>query len=474
MRHRVLAAIGASTAVAVAAAVGVTLQAQGSSVSAPSARQIRQAALERASQVGIHKIKHIIVIMQENRSFDEYFGTYPNADGIPANVCVPDPLYGGCQAPYVNHNNTNQGGPHINRAFITDVDGGKMDGFVKEAETTCKPGKPCHPDVMGYHVCSDIPNYCQYAKNFVLDDHMYESAHSWSLPAHLAMVSAWSAVCKNHNNPMSCTSSDSPVTRGPADPTPYAWTDLTYLLNNFGVSWGYYLDHGAKAPGNPSGVPPIWNVLPGFTDLTQPATSGVQPLSNFMAQAQAGTLPQLSWIVPDPKDSEHPPALVSTGQAYVTNIINAVMNSSDWDSSAIFLAWDDWGGFYDHVNPLPFAPDTWGYGIRVPALVISPYARQGYIDPQTLTTDAYLKFIEDDFMGGQRLNPANDGRPDPRPDVRESSPLLGNLVSDFNFGQPPREPMILNPCPLTTLVNPVPNATCTNSVPLHFKSWGDS
>jgi len=103
----------------------------------------------------------------------------------------------------------------------------------------------------------------------------------------------------------------------------------------------------------------------------------VQPLTRFMAAAKAGTLPKVSWIVPDPKDSEHPPALISTGQAYVTRIINAVMRSRDWSSSAIFLSWDDWGGFYDHVNPLSRQLDGLGYGIRVPAMVISPYAKRG-------------------------------------------------------------------------------------------------
>jgi phospholipase C len=437
-------------------------------------RQIHDAAALVASRQGIHKIQHVVVIMQENRSFDEYFGAYPGANGIPPRVCVPDPRHGGCQAPYVNHDNKNKGGPHSNAAFNVDVDGGNMDGFIKEAETSCKAGQPCTPDVMGYHVCSDIPNYCTYANDFVLDDNFYESPHSWSLPAHLAMVSAWSAVCNKHHNPMSCKSSDSPVTRSSGDPTPYAWTDLTYLLNKFGVTWGYYLDHGARSAGNPSGVPPIWNVLPGFTDLAQPPGTGVQPLTNFMTQAQNGNLPSLSWIVPDPKDSEHPPALVSTGQAYVTNIINAVMNSPDWNSTAIFLSWDDWGGFYDHVNPLGVAPDSWGYGIRVPSIVISPYANQGQIDSQTLSSDAYLKFIETDFLGGQRLDPATDGRPDSRPDVRENYSGLGDMAADFNFNQTPRPPVILNPCPTTTLVNPAPNATCTNSVPLHFRSWGDS
>jgi phospholipase C len=474
MRLRVPIAVGAALALATATAVGVTLAAQGSSVTAPSARQIHHAAELRASRQGIHKIKHIVVIMQENRSFDQYFGTYPGVVGIPPGVCVPDPFHGGCVKPHVNHDNKNMGGPHVDSSFRADVDGGNMDGFVKEAELKCKPGSACPTDVMGYHVCSDIPNYCTYAQNFVLQDNMYESNHSWSLPAHMYMVSAWSANCSNDQNPMSCTSTDMPNDRTTKNPTPFAWTDLTYLLNKFHVSWGYYLDHGAKSSTNPNGVPTIWNPLPGFTDLTQPTGSGVQPLSNFMSQAAAGTLPQLSWIVPNAKDSEHPPALISTGQAYVTKIINAVMNSSDWDSTAIFLAWDDWGGFYDNVNPLTHQVDVNGYGIRVPGMVISPYAKTGFIDPQTLSFDAYLKFIENDFMGGQRLDPATDGRPDSRPDVRENQPGLGGLVKDFNFNQSPRSPLILNPCPPTTLVNPAPNATCTNSVPLHFKSWGDT
>jgi len=117
------------------------------------------------------------------------------------------------------------------------------------------------------------------------------------------------------------------------------------------------------------------------------------------------------------------------------------MKSPDWNSTAIFLSWDDWGGFYDHV--VPPVVDKNGFGLRVPAMVISPYAKQGYIDHQTLSHDAYVAFIEDDFLGGQRLNPKTDGRPDPRPDVRESNPHLGNLIKDFNFNQAPRSPIIL-------------------------------
>ena len=125
----------------------------------------------------------------------------------------------------------------------------------------------------------------------------------------------------------------------------------------------------------------------------------------------------------------------------MTRIVNAVMRSPDWSSSAIFIAWDDWGGFYDHV--IPPRVDPYGYGIRVPGIMISPYARSGYVDHQVLSFDAYLKFIEDDFLGGARLDPATDGRPDSRPSVRENAPQLGNLLSEFNFRQKPRAPLIL-------------------------------
>ena len=118
--------------------------------------------------------------------------------------------------------------------------------------------------------------------------------------------------------------------------------------------------------------------------------------------------------------------MLSAGQAYVTTLINSIMRSPCWGSTAIFLSWDDCGGFYDHVRP-PNVDEN-GYGLRVPGLVISPYAKTGYIDHQQLSHDAYLKFIEDDFLGAGRLNPATDGRPDKRPDVREEAPGLGDLA----------------------------------------------
>ncbi len=199
-----------------------------------------------------------------------------------------------------------------------------------------------------------------------------------------------------------------------------------------------------------SGVPVIWNILPGFTTVHQDKqVSNIQNLNDFYSALKSGTLPSVCWIVPNGKDSEHPPALVSVGQTYVTRIINAVMKSSAWNSCAIFLAWDDWGGFYDHV--VPPRVDVLGYGIRVPGIVISPYAKRGFIDHQVLSFDSYLKFIEDDFLGGQRIDPRTDGRPDSRPLVRENDPILGSLYKDFDFNQPPRRPVILPEHPKTDL-----------------------
>ena len=418
----------------------------------------------------IHAIKHVVVIMQENRSFDSYFGTYPGADGLPAQdghftVCVSNPRTNQCVAPFHDSAEVNGGGPHGQVNATADIDGGRMDGFIAQAgsgdkgcSATRNPvcgGKG--QDVMGYHDAREIPNYWTYAQDFVLQDHMFEPNASWSLPAHLFMVSEWSAHCTS-SDPASCVNAlQDPGTPGQTasvTPPDYAWTDLTYLLHKAGVSWGYYVEGGGQpdcaddaaacAPGHQDAkTPGIWNPLPEFADVSSDGQQqNIKDVSNFYGEAKAGTLPAVSWITPAQVHSEHPPATPADGQAWVTGLINAVMQSPDWSSTAVFLTWDDWGGFYDHVAPP--SVDQNGYGLRVPGLVISPYARQGYIDHQTLSFDAYVKFIEDDFLGGQRLDPATDGRPDPRPDVRENAPVLGTLVNDFDFSQPPRPPLVLS------------------------------
>ena len=434
-----------------------------------------------AEPEGIHKIQHVVMIMQENRSFDSYFGTYPGANGIPGGVCEPDPTHGGCVAPFHDASDVNYGGPHAQSAAIADINGGRMDGFVGQAEAgfECLSTDPncstCNTpeartrgtciDVMGYHDAREIPNYWTYAQNFVLQDDMFASSLSWSLPEHLFLVSAWSAACPDGDpNPMDCANQlEIPWSQRPeVNPNAtYAWTDITYLLHNAGVSWAYYVYKGTEpdcesdeamtcAPVQQGPTTQgIWNPLPNFTDVKQDGQLGnIQSLTNFYTAVHASSscgLPSVSWIDPNGTVSEHPTGSISRGQAYVTTLVNSIMRSPCWDSTAIFLSWDDWGGFYDNV--VPPNVDQNGYGLRVPGLVISPYAKAGYIDHQQLSHDAYLKFIEDDFLGGHRLNPATDGRPDPRPHVREEAPGLGSLESDFNFNQSPRPPLILSTHP---------------------------
>jgi phospholipase C len=429
---------------------------------------------------GIHKIRHVVVIMQENRSFDEYFGTFPGADGIPHLAgnpgtlpCLPqlNPAKP-CLKPKHDPMDRNYGGPHDQSAFVGDVDGGKMDGFVRQEQMT---GCKCPTDVMGYHTGADIRNYWAYARHFVLQDHMFESVSSWSLPAHLFELSGWSAKCSSAAvtscvNEAECPDippdyqHSFPCGPGSKSKIPhYQWTDLTYLLDQHHVSWRYYVFAGSEpdcrqdrliscpAHQQNAHTPGIWNPLLWFADVkADKQTGNIQSLSNFFKAASAGKLPAVSWIAPNRSVSEHSPfSLVTAGQSYVTGLINTIMQSPDWKSTAIFLAWDDWGGFYDHLNPLPYQVDQNGYGLRVPAMVISPYAKQGYIDHQTLSFDAYLKFIEDDFLGGQRID-NSDGRSDPRPDIRENL-VPGDLINDFNFNQKPRAPLILPVHPKTDL-----------------------
>ena len=440
---------------------------------------------------GIHKIQHVVVIMQENRSFDNYFGTFPGADGIPMkngvpSVCLPDTRGRPCVRPFPDHLNRNDGGPHKIVNASLDINGGRMDGFVVRARRTGRhcsgPNDPAcsgtshqgPPDVAGYHTASDLPNYWSYARNFVLQDHMFEPTLSWSLPAHLFMVAEWAARCPRANAPSQCQNAGDLLGKGvpemprggnpflPSKKGPiYAWTDLTYLLHRANVSWRYYVVSGAQpdcASGNVacapvdqnSQTPGIWNPLPYFdTVRNDNQLSNIQPMHTFFSAAARGRLPAVTWIVPSEKVSEHPPSPITAGVAYVTKIVDAVMRSPDWSSTAIFLAWDDWGGFYDHV--VPPKVDVNGYGLRVPGLMISPYAKHGYIDHQILSFDAYVKFIEDDFLNGQRLDPKTDGRPDPRLTVRETQSILGDLTKEFDFSQAPRPPMLLPLHPKTTL-----------------------
>ena len=466
---------------AAALLVGVVTAASGSSSPADAlSRAATRAGVDPSR--GIANIDHFVFIVQENRSFDHYFGTFPGANGIPRNPdgsfkpCLPDPAAGHCQKPFHDPGPYDAGGPHSHRASIMAVNDGKMNGFIRVQEdmySICKKTPDmfeCRqaaadangvPDVMGFHDGKQIPNYWAYARRYQLEDRMFAPSDSWTLPSHLYLVSAWSALCSDLSGPDPNASSCSTSLTGPEEgwrpqdgaPRPYRWADITWLLHNHGVDWAYYVGPGTcvRPPCGATSKPAtasVINVLPGFRTIEATHQFGrIRPYDDMFARAAAGTLPSVSWVVPVGGKGEHPPDDLDDGQAWVTKVVNAIMRGprDQWLHTAIFLTWDDWGGFYDHVPPVRI--DPYGYGIRVPAMVISPWVKRGLdIDHQTLSFDAYLKLIEDRFLGGRRLNGQNEGWPDPRPTVRENL-VPGDLRRIFDFGQTPIPRLILDPTP---------------------------
>jgi phospholipase C len=433
-------------------------------------------------KLGFGNINHLIFVVQENRSFDHYFGTFPGANGIPRNadgsfdVCVPD-NDGTCWKPYHDSGPFDVGGPHNEWASDHDIHGGAMDGFVTALGRikTCVKGEiseecekaladnPGSPDAMGYHTAADIPNYWAYAKHYVLQDRMFAPTDSWTLPAHLYLVSAWSAKCSDLTTPdpdaSSCkTDLGHPGSMegkpfGVVSEMPYRWASIPWLLDNHDVSWAYYvgpdtcLDETCANDG-PEATPRSWMAISGFRNVAYTNhMDNIRTYPDFFDRAASGTLPAVSWVVPFKGNSEHPTHPIDEGQAWVIEVVNAVMQGppEQWQHTAIFVTWDDWGGFYDHVVP-PII-DEGGYGLRVPALVISPWVKGGTIDSQTLSFDAYLKVIEDRFLDGQRLDGQNEGWQDPRPTVREDVHQLGDLRKEFDFSQRPVSDLVLDPNP---------------------------
>jgi phospholipase C len=434
--------------------------------------------------LGFDNIEHLVFIVQENRSFDHYFGTFPGANGIPRKAdgsfrrrtCNVDPQAHRCWYPFHDRSVFDAGAAHMEAASDMAIRGGTMRGFVRVLRTfysTCKrhpdnelcqkttKGPAGQPDAMGFHTGREIPNYWAYARHFLLQDRMFAPSDSWTIPAHLYLVSGWSAYCADRTDVASCRT-DLAKPHGKWNPTlppprPYLWADITWLMANEGVDWGYYVGPGTcvQLPCPPEGPKTVAfgkSPLPGFR--TVEATDQfdhIQTYASYFQRAAAGDLPAVSWVVPWKETSEHPPQSVASGQAWVTRVINAVMQGpkDQWLHTAIFLTWDDWGGFYDHVTPPEV--DAGGYGIRVPGIVISPWVKRGLdVDHQTLSFDAYLKLIEDRFLGGQRLDPATDGWWDPRPrPIRERVKILGDLKEEFDFTQDPIPPIVLDPRPGT-------------------------
>lgn len=387
---------------------------------------------------GLAKIKHFVFIMQENRSFDSYFGTYPGADDIPPGACLPNPVGGPCVAPYHDRNDVNRGGPHNADDARADIDGGRMDGFVAQAyglkdrqtalpcpptTANCPPGQDPR-DVMGWHDYHEIPNYWNYARLYVLQDHMFSSAATWTLPNRLFLLAGQSGGYFSHYQ---------------VTPGVFRFPEITAELDRRSIDWKYYVTPGVgtsvlprpgpSSPDAPSPDEPSYlNPLPAFAAVEEsPAQrSRLVATSQFYVDARTGRLPAVCWVIPNAAVSEHPPSSVRQGMAYVTSLVNAVMSGPDWDSTAIFISYDEWGGFYDHVAPPTI--DRYGLGLRVPGLVISPYAREGFVDHHIHSPASWLRIVEERFG---------------LPPLTQRDASADDLIEDFDFSQAPRPPILL-------------------------------
>jgi phospholipase C len=427
-------------------------------------------------------IKHIIIIMQENRSFDEYFGVYPGVNGIPSGVSLTISR-GSSQrvSPYLETNANPKGGPHSWEAAHESYDDGKMDGFVWTSG----------PNAMGYYDYQMLPYYWTYALNYVLFDNFFESVLSYSLPAHLYLVAGQSGG----------------YVTGKA-PSVFDVKTIMEELQPAGISWRYYV--GTTFPGQFSpalmnedpdptdnwvvgnvwlnntdaadmadglGVQSVnsqaaaetpayglWNPLPHISGIMDDANllSRDVPGSEFYIDVQNGNLPQVSWVIPAEPVSEHPDAGPVLGQKYVVGLVNTIMQSQYWKDSAIFIVWDDWGGFYDHVPP-PMI-DQYGLGFRVPALLISPYARQNYVSHRLYEFSSFLTLIEDQF----RLKALTN---------RDTG--ANSFSDEFNFNQPPRQPLVLdqskppswNPSTVTTVSTTQTSSSSANIAQVSTPLW---
>ncbi len=368
-------------------------------------------------------IQHLVVLMQENHSFDNYFGTYPGANGLPADTKMPvDPTNpaAGYVTPWHIGNATITDLSHSASTFKDQFDNGKMDGFVSALNARNQDGKLS----MGYYDGSDIPYYWNLADNYVLFDQFFTSAKDGSFANHMYWVAGVSPVAPK------------------GETLANVLANVQTIFDNLqeaGVSWKFYVQNydptityrNLGTAGNRESQV-IWAPLLNFDRFIDDPTlsSHIVDLSQYFTDLQNGTLPAVSYIVPSGA-SEHPPSKILSGERYVKNILQELERSSAWNSSAFMLAYDDWGGWYDHVAPIQV--DQYGYGPRVPVLLVSPYAKTGYIDHTVLDFTSILKFIEQNWN---------------IPSLAERDINANNFLSAFDFTQTPRLPDYL---PLTRI-----------------------
>jgi phospholipase C len=387
--------------------------------------------------IGLKKIKHVVFIIKENRSFDHYFGRFPGADGAKSGLIstgVRIPLWRAPDIMFHDEDHTYQGAIH-------GMDGGKMDRFDLNYNTSE------NGDYEGYTQMypEDIPNYWSYAQNFVLADRMFQSTNGPSLPNHMYAIAATAKgvitiglKTAGHQKDWGCDAPKDTFVQqmdslgAIADVFPCLDFDtMADSLNNKGVSWKFY----APSFGEQGYVFSVFDIVKHIR-YSNYWNTNVVPVDQFVSDAQHGNLPAVSWVVTG-VGSEHPPGSTCLGENWSVSQINAIMQgpADQWDSTAIFLVWDDFGGFYDHVYPN--AIDEYGLGMRVPMIIISPYARKGYISHTTYEMSSVLKFIEQDFE---------------LPVLTDRDKRAHDMLDSFDFTQKPLPPLPLQPraCPVAS------------------------
>jgi phospholipase C len=383
-------------------------------------------------------IKHFISLMQENHTYDNYFGAYPRGNGLPAGTCVPvhPQRAHPCIRPF--HIGSNKVAPadpdHSTAAAFEQYDHGRMDGFVSALDANNQDGRLA----MGYRTGSDLPYYWNLADQYVLYDRFFSSALAGSFLNHVYWVTGGPAAER--------TASHGQYLGLKPEGGIKRITTIFDRLEAAGVSWKFYVQNYnpkltyrtfQKFPANRASQV-VWVPLlslPRYLD-TPKLRSHIVPLSQYYTDVQNGTLPAVSYIVPS-GPSEHPPSSVESGEAFVRSLVNSLIASKEWKSSAFLLSYDDWGGWYDHVKPPRV--DKFGYGFRVPALLVSPYAKRGYIDNTTLDFTSILRFIENNWgvkpltsrdAHAQSIATGFDFKQTPRPAVFTSEARGSTLESN--------------------------------------------
>jgi phospholipase C len=401
-------------------------------------------------------ITHWVFLIKENRPFDHYFGTFPGANGATSGTISTGQVVPLSHTPDTMPSDLT----HTWASVQTSMDYGRMDKF----DVGCIDNDIC----MSQLYQQDIPNYWTYASTFTLADEAFSSLHGVSFPNHLYTVAAQSdGVIDNPPMKESSWGCDSPAgTTVPQlnsqgyESYVYPCFDFTTLADSMqgaGLTWGYY----APSEGERGYE---WSALDAINHIRNTSlwTEHVFPTTQFVTDAQSGNLPALSWLTPPGYQSEHPQGTSScVGENWTVSMINAIMQGPDWGTTAIVLTWDDYGGFYDHVPPPQV--DSYGLGPRVPWIIISPYARPGYISHTTYEFSSFLKTVEERYS----LPPLTDRDAD-----------ANDILDSFDFSQQPLPPLVLTQrtCPVVSPleVNFAPQkvSTTSASTTVEVGNWG--